>query len=291
MFKKAERHQLKARIALDGPSGSGKTYSALRAAYSFGMKGAVIDTEHGAASKYIGERPDGYDWQFDTLELTEFNPATYTKAINEASQAGYDWLIIDSLSHSWVGAGGALEMVDNSGEKNSYFAWGKITPIYRRMFDAILACKCHVIATMRTKTDYVVEKNERGQNVPKKIGTAPVIRDGMEYEFDVVGDIDIDHNIKITKSRCSKLQDASCAKPGAMFWAPLVEWLALGVAVQPITKEQHDKIYALAETLALTPEKMERGLQANFYVDSVHLLTTQQADQMIDRLNAKLQPA
>ena len=30
----------------------------------------------------------------------------------------------------------------------------------------------------------------------------------MEYEFDVVGDMDLDHNLLISKSRCSALADA-----------------------------------------------------------------------------------
>lgn len=56
MFKKAERKQVKARIALVGPPGAGKTYTALRTLKHMGCaKIAVIDTERGSASKYVGD--------------------------------------------------------------------------------------------------------------------------------------------------------------------------------------------------------------------------------------------
>ena len=288
MFKKATREQLKARIALDGPSGSGKTYTALRCASAFGQRVAVIDTEHGSASKYSGEAPDGTPWEFDVVNLTDFSPLRYIEAIEAAGHAQYDLLVIDSLSHAWMGKGGALEMVDNSGEKNTYFAWGKVTPVFRRMIEAILASPCHVIATMRTKAEYVIEKDQHGKNVPKKIGTAPVMREGMEYEFDIVADIDIDHTIRIGKTRCNAVDGATCYKPTPAFWTPVIDWLKTGTPRAMIEPAQAATIADLKAKLGLDDEVFRNGLVANFSVESAERLTTQQAGQLIDRLTAKI---
>lgn len=239
MFKKATKAQAKARVALIGPSGSGKTYTSLVLAKKLaaGGKIAVIDSERGSASKYCDE------FDFDVMELNTFEPERYTKAIQAAGDAGYAVLVIDSLSHAWSGIGGALEQVDKAKDrsysKNSFDAWRSVTPMHNALIDAILSSKCHIIATMRVKTEYVIEKNENGKNVPRKVGLAPVQRDGMEYEFDVVADIDPDHKLIVTKSRCRKLADAVITKPKADDFTPLVEWLSDGspVAEQPTVVE------------------------------------------------------
>src|SRR5690606_34635021 len=106
-FKKATKSQAKLRMAITGPSGSGKTYTALSVGTPLGRI-AVIDTERGSASKYA----DLFD--FDVLELTEYNPRNYIEAIRAACAGGYDVLIIDSLSHAWSGQGGVLELVDRA---------------------------------------------------------------------------------------------------------------------------------------------------------------------------------
>jgi hypothetical protein len=232
MFTKATKSQAKARVALIGPSGSGKTYTALVLAKKLagGHAIAVIDSERGSASKYSDE------FDFDVMELNTFEPERYVKAIQAAGDAGYAVLVIDSLSHAWSGIGGALEQVDKAKDrsysKNSFDAWRSVTPMHNALVDAILSSKCHIVATMRVKTEYVIEKNENGKNVPRKVGLAPVQRDGMEYEFDVVADIDADHKMIVTKSRCRKLSDAVITKPKADDFNPLVEWLSDGAAVQ-----------------------------------------------------------
>jgi len=229
-FQKATKNKIKARVAITGPSGSGKTYTALIAAtaLSAGGKIAVIDTERGSASLYS----DKFD--FDVLELDEFSPATYTKAIEAAQDAGYDVIVIDSLSHAWEGEGGAIDMVDDAAARsrtgNSYTAWREVTPIHRRMVDAILQSKSHVIATMRSKTEYVLETDSKGRQVPRKVGMAPIQRSGMEYEFTVVCDMDLDHKIVVSKSRFEPLQDAVETKPTEKFFRPFVEWLEKGDA-------------------------------------------------------------
>lgn len=230
-FTKATKAKAKARIGLVGPSGSGKTYSALAIAQGFGGKVALIDTEHGSASKYAGE------FEFDTLHLDTFSPDTYCQAIQAAEQAGYDVLIIDSLSHAWSGKDGALEQVDKAAARsrsgNSFAAWRDVTPMHNRMIEAIVGSGLHIIATMRAKTDYIMEQGKNGKMSPRKVGLAPVQRDGMEYEFDVIGDLDLDHNLIVTKTRCSDLDNAVIAKPDSELGETIKTWLSDGIEKRP----------------------------------------------------------
>ena len=232
MYQKATRKQSKLRMTIDGPAGAGKTYTALRFAFALAQGGrvAMLDTEHGSASKYAGEAPDGYPWEFDTENLTTFSPEKYTEAILAASKASYSVLVIDSLSHAWEGKGGALEMKDRSGDKNSYTAWRNVTPIHNRMVDTILQAPLHIITTMRSRMEYVQDLDESGKKVVgiRKVGLAPIQRPGMEYEFDIVCDMNWDHILTVSKSRCSAIVDLKTEKPGPAFLQPVIEWLNSG---------------------------------------------------------------
>lgn len=229
MFSKATKKKSKARVALCGPSGSGKTYTGLIVAsrLSNGGRLAVIDTERGSASKYSDE------FDFDVCELTSFSPRAYVAAIKAAESAGYSAVLIDSLSHAWMGTGGALEMVDKatarSNSKNSYAAWREVTPEHNGLVEAMLQSQCHIVATMRVKTDYVQELDERTKKMaPRKVGLAPVQRDGMEYEFDLVCDIDNTHTLSVSKSRCKALADEVRRMPGPDFGDAILAWVSDG---------------------------------------------------------------
>lgn len=231
-FKKATKSQARLRMAIAGPSGSGKTYSSLRIARGLAGPGgtiALIDTERASASKYAGLIGD-----FDTLSLDTFGPDTYIQAIHAAEEGGYAVLIIDSLSHAWEGTDGALDMVDAAAKRsrsgNSYTAWRDVTPLHRGMVDAILQSRLHVIVTLRVKTEYVIEKDERtGKSTPRKVGLKPIQRDGIEYEFDLVGDIDqFEHQLVISKSRCEALSDKVVRHPGEELGKQIAAWLSDG---------------------------------------------------------------
>ena len=225
-ISKATKKTARLRLAIIGPSGSGKTYTALAIAQGLGARVMVIDTERGSASKYA----DRYN--FEVGELDAFAPATYVEAIRACEQAGADVIVIDSLSHAWMGAGGALEMVDKaarqSNSRNSFDAWRSVTPHHNALVEAMLQCRAHLIVTMRSKTEYVLEEDSRGKKVPRKVGMAPVQRDGLEYEFDVVAEMSADHVACVTKSRCSDLADAVVEKPGAQMAQTLRAWLTDG---------------------------------------------------------------
>ena len=227
MFKKAVKEEAKLRLAIAGPSGSGKTYTALAVGTALG-KVALVDTEHGSASKYA----DIFD--FDVAEMhAPFHPDKYAKAIEAATAAGYDVVILDSLSHAWNGPGGVLEIVEQASKKyrgNSYAGWQEGTPVHNRLIEAIVGAGIHVIGTMRSKQEYIlIDKN--GKQQPQKVGMAPVQRDGFEYEFDVFLDMDVDNNAIVSKTRCPALTGAVITKPGKPLAETLAAWLG-GVKVE-----------------------------------------------------------
>lgn len=245
-FVKASKKKQKARLALIGPGGSGKTYTALLIAKSLGSRVAVIDTERGSASKYAGDVAD-----FDVCEPADFAPDSYVDALRDAARAGFDVIIIDSLSHAWEGEGGILEQVDKRGGR--FDAWKEMAPQTRRLIEAILTYPGHVIATLRTKTEWVVEqvkgRDGREKATPRKIGLAPKFKEGLEYEFDVVALMDDSHVMTVTKTRCAALDGAVIAKPGADVAKVLREWLDDGedrpASVAPVADatERHAPAY------------------------------------------------
>jgi AAA domain len=270
MFEKAIKQEAKLRLAIAGPAGSGKTYTGLLIAQALanGGKIAVVDTEHGSASKYA----DLFD--FDVMEMfPPFHPDRFVEAIHEAQNAGYSIIILDSLSHEWSGTGGILEVIDNiaarSNSKNTFAAWKQGTPLQNKLVDTIIGCNIHVIATMRTKQDYVIEPDERGKMTPKKIGLAPVQREGFEYEFDVVMNMDIDNTGFIVKTRCPALAGGIFKKPGNDIAFLLAEWLngtpkskdnlRQSGQEQPVAESSNGKderIWTIAQRNILVSEKL-----------------------------------
>lgn len=223
LIRKAERKKAKLRMALCGVSGSGKTRGAIKIAEGLGGKTVFIDTENGSADLYcdLGN--------FDVLELhAPFSTDRYIEAIVECEKSGYDNIIIDSLSHAWAGTGGILDMHSKSRNKNSYMAWGEVTPKHNSLIDAILRSKCHVIACMRSKAQHEVVKDSNNRAVPVKIGLAPVQRDGMDYEFTSVLDIDRDTHFYTASKDRTNIFEGKTGLIDESIGEKLKEWLEKG---------------------------------------------------------------
>lgn len=223
-IKKAQRMKAKLRMGIAAPSGAGKTYSALLLAFGLGGKVGLVDTEHGSGHLYahLGE--------YDVIGIeAPYTVAKYTQAIKAFEDAGYQTIIIDSLSHAWAGDGGLLDKQGKLADRgtNSFAAWRTITPEHNALVDAMLRSPCHIIATMRAKQDYVLETNDKGKQQPKKVGMAPVQREGMEYEFTVMLDVDMHHIASASKDRTS-LFDGRFFKISKETGTELLQWLETG---------------------------------------------------------------
>ena len=223
-IRKAERKKAKLRLGIAAPSGAGKTYSALLMAFGIGGKVGLIDTEHGSGDLYahLGD--------YDVIGIeAPYTVDKYQKAIAAFEQAGYTTIIIDSLSHAWAGDGGLLDKQGKIADRgtNSFAAWRTITPEHNALVDAMLQSPCHIIATMRAKQEYVLETNDKGKQTPKKVGMAPVQREGMEYEFTVMLDVDMQHIASASKDRTS-LFDGRFFKISEDTGKELLAWLETG---------------------------------------------------------------
>ena len=190
----AQRKRAKIKMGLQGPSGSGKTMGALLTA--FGLCGdwnrvAIVDTENHSAELYA------HLGTYNVLALNgPYTPEKYIQAIELCEKAGMEVIIIDSVTHEWEN----LLEYHSSLQGNSFTNWGKITPRHNDFVQKILQSPCHIISTTRTKQDYVL--NERnGKMVPEKVGLKSVQRDGLEYEFTLVFDLDMKNNATASKDR------------------------------------------------------------------------------------------
>lgn len=268
VFTPAVKEQSKLRMALHGPSNSGKTWTALTVARALAGKDgkvAVIDTERGSAAKYADR------FRFDHLVLDTHHPERYMEAVVAAAEAGYDVLVIDSMSHEYSGGvDSLLELVDRFTEQgtsgNSFTSgWGKATPLHARFVDVILRADMHVIGTLRVKTAYVMEKDSRNRDVPRKVGLAPIQREGVEYEFDVTGAMDMSNTLTIDKSRFpDQLPSGSTwEKPGDEFCTAVLAAVAAGEEPTPreeASEEDVEKLRALLLDEGIGAAEVEKGL-------------------------------
>lgn len=229
VFQKATRRKAKLKLALCGPSGSGKTYSALMIAKGMGGKIAFIDTENGSGQLY------SHIADYDVCEIgPPFSVDKYISAIKAAEGAGYNTLIIDSLSHAWSKQGGILDEVDKRSGKNAFTSgWREATPMHDKFVDAILQSSLHIIVTMRAKTAYELEKDEKGKTVPVKKGMEPIQRAGLEYEFTVVLDMDNTRHTATSGKDRTGMFDGQCFIPDESTGQRLMQWLETGVDAQP----------------------------------------------------------
>ncbi len=223
-FKKATKAQANLHAAIHGPSGAGKTFTSLRVATGLSGGGpiAVIDTERGSASKYADR------FAFDVMELEDQSIDGYVAAIGEAAKGGYKVLIIDSLSHGWQSLLEEVEKLAKAKYRgNTWSAWSEGTPHQRRLVQAILNYPGHVIATMRSKTEWTTVDNN-GKKSPQRVGLAPEQGKGIEYEFDLLVEISTEHVANVIKDRTGKFQDKLIDKPGEDFGRQLAAWLSDG---------------------------------------------------------------
>lgn len=227
-FTPATKREQKLRMVIMGPSGCGKTYTAIQVGAGLlreGERMALIDSEHASAAWYADLAP------FDHAELTTFDPREYMAAMDDAAKAGYSVVVIDGLTQAWSGKDGILEQVDRakgSTGGNQFGAWKDASPLHRRFIDAILIAPFHVVATVRAKTQWALDKNDRGKLEPKNLGMGPEQREGLEFEFDLVAYQDLNHTLTVHKSRLhtAGLDGTEHERPGRDFGVMLLPHLA-----------------------------------------------------------------
>jgi hypothetical protein len=258
---------------------------ALLLAEGLGGKIAAIDTENGSLPLF------SHVTKFDVQALQPpYTPERYVGMIHEAEKAGYDTIIIDSLSHEWSGVGGLLE---DHGKMpgNSWANWRTITPRHQALINAMLASPCHIIATMRSKAEYIQTVKD-GKTEIRKAGTAPQQRDGMDYEFTTVFNLSQEHIASTDKDRTG-LFDGRNDRIVPEWGRTLAEWLDSGKAVTPaekvadsppISRARVASIHTAATSKGLTKTAFINLLQARFPVNETADLTSGQAVKLTEEM-------
>lgn len=217
-LQKAKRTLAKIKMAIGGVSGSGKTMGSLLLAFglvkaahpdwsdaSCWEKICIIDTENGSACLYVNTQVGQYKTgEYYTIPMEPpYDFETYENSIHAAENAGMEVIIVDSLSHLWVGEGGALDIQGKIAQRsgNSYTAWRDVTPKFNHLMDVILQSRSHIICNLRAKTEYSQEKNQNGKTVVKNIGMGLQFREGADFDFSTVFMLDQDHTANATKDR------------------------------------------------------------------------------------------
>jgi hypothetical protein len=273
-LQQASRQQTRIKLGISGPSGSGKTIGSLQIAYGLSSgnwsKIGVIDTENGSSNLYDHLGP------FSVLRLSApFSTERYIEAIHICEAAGMDVIIVDSLSQSWEGPGGILDL-HNSMAGNSFTNWGKLTPKYNALLQTILQSSCHCIITMRSKQEYVLnDKNGNGRLTPEKVGLRPVTREGIDYEMSLMFEIDIKHNVTATKDRTSLFSGKPEFKLTPIIGQKLNDWCNQGIATNP-KEELIEKI-----NNAVTVDELLKLYKNNpAYQESLHEHFTKQRQRL-----------
>ena len=232
-LRQSSKKQAKIKLALQGCAGSGKTYSALLLAFGLcnnWSKIAIVDSENGSADLYA------HLGQYNVLSLQDnFAPETYIEAIKICEDAGMEVIIVDSISQCWDNL---LEY--HAGlQGNSFTNWQKITPRMNMFMQKVLQSSSHVICTMRCKQDYVLsEKN--GKMTPEKVGLKAVMRDGIDYEFTIVFDINMKHQAVVSKDRTALFVN----KPEFIITSTtgqiILDWCNDGINIDMIKQKIHN---------------------------------------------------
>ena len=245
-IRKSERKKAKIKLGVQGPSGSGKTYSSLLLAYGLTNnweKIAVIDSENNSADLYA------HLGSYNVLPLKgPFTPEKYIGAIKACVEARMEVIIIDSISHEWDGVGGVLDIHSNM-TGNSFTNWAIVTPRHNHFIQTILQTDCHFICTMRSKQDYVLS-NKNGKMVPEKVGLKSVSREGTDYEFTLVLDLDCKNKATTSKDRTGLFYGKPEFTISSETGKTILDWCNRGVTEVDI-KERISKTLSLEELIGI----------------------------------------
>lgn len=235
------------RIEIASASGNWKTYSSLLLAKWLAKwdlsKVCMIDTENWSWHLY------SHLWDYSVIELEpeECTTENILQAFKAIEDGWFEVIIWDSSSmrRDWI-----LKMNDSVAKQmswNSFRAWWRVTPLYDRVIQHMLASPCHVIVTARKKQDWAIETNDQWRTVIKKVWMKDVQRDTLEYEMWLVFNLDQMHLATVSKDRTWLFDWKESFVITEDTWKTLLEWCESWVEVKPQPKPEPNKADPVVE--------------------------------------------
>lgn len=308
--KPAVRPKMYGRGMIAGPSGAGKTWTLLSiatylAAFEYFLAAGgdpktmepgdidiskvqkkdilVMDTEKESALTYADV------FEFDHLAWrAPYDPSELNDTLAELSENPPLVTIVDTFSKFWQGQGGTLDIAGAA-----IGGWKVARPVQEALIEQILATNCHVLLGVRSKMEYLIEGGKGNQTVTR-LGLAPVQDDALMYEMNVSLDIDMQHQITVSKSRTpavpvGRMYPAGLERKLAEDYA---DWLAGGIP--PANRQDVDAIVERFSAISAKDDKIrvktdfvERfGMPHSLTADRVPL-----ANQWLDAAIAELDAA
>jgi hypothetical protein len=255
-IKKASKKNTKLRMGIYGISKSGKTLTSLYIASGMSEKILLIDTQ-GGQSNFHADKVS-----FDILELNHFSSKSYGEALKWAAKNNYPFVIIDSFSdeYKWM-----LEAVDKSPEKDGRRAWAHLDPDHEILLHVIKQYPGHVIATMRSNLENIIEKDEANGQKQKKACSGFIQKKGVEATFDFMMEIDINSVGHIWGGR-DHFKNKKINEPGKQLGEEILAFINEGENIVLATEEQIKMFDSLCSTLNYTEEQINRKLEGKgFY--------------------------
>jgi hypothetical protein len=250
-----------------------------------GGKTVVIDTEEGSSDLY------DHLHDFDVIDLRPpFSPERYIEAIKAAEAAGYEVIVIDSVTHCWSGPGGCLEILEDVAKAqfrgNTWSAFSVITPRWRAFVDAILRSPAHVICCGRSKTE-TAQVDDHGKKKVAKLGMKLEARDGLEFEFTCVLDLIHDgHYATVSKDRTGLF--AGDPKPITPATGErLAAWLAGGTPTVTPPSEKATQAAAFIARASTDADLRKATKAIDGYV-AAGQLTGDEWSRLTDQINERL---
>lgn len=254
----AIRPGMKGRVLLGGPSGAGKTYTALLLAMVLREHVDVasvlqIDTEKDSGLTYADDFQlgDGTPAYKHLTWGAPYNAVDLAMTLRDAS-GKYDVVIVDSHTHFWKGQGGVLDVAGGR-----WTGWAEARPMHVDMIDAILSCDAHVILCARMTQEHEQTRNPAsGKLEVVKLGMKIQQDADLEYEVNVALELDMNHILRVTKSRTRAVPVGReyIAGHAEEFAGQYREWLAGGEPAA--SKEQIDNLVSTLNRIADPANRM-----------------------------------
>jgi hypothetical protein len=190
-FETAEREGARLVIGMAGISGAGKTRTALEIAHGM-VKGdtskigfVCTENRRGRLFARVLQDADGNVKKFMIHDLyAPFSPQRYIDVIEGAAKAGFEVLIIDSVSHEWEGTGGCEEIANPPGSSLKISKWNDAKAEHKRFVNALLSSPMHIIACMRAREKTkLVKVNGKTEYEPQ--GIQPICEKNFPFELTV----------------------------------------------------------------------------------------------------------